>query len=73
MTNKDMVVTIMVKHFWLKNYLIWLSWRNQKSDIVVAVEEWKTDDDPSEYNFLICDILNLSDSEPGPWIQWKST
>ena len=40
--------------------------KKSKSDNVVAVEEWKTDDNPSEYNFLICDILNLSDSEPGP-------
>ena len=54
-----MVVTIIVKHFWLENYLIWLSGRNQKSDNVVAVEAWKTDDDPSEYKFLISDILNL--------------
>ena len=30
-----------------------------KSDNAVAVEEWQGDDDPSEYNFLICDILNL--------------
>ena len=30
-----------------------------KNDNVVAVEEWKTDDDPSEYNMLISDILNL--------------
>ena len=30
-----------------------------KSDSVVTVEEWKTDDDPSEYIFLISDILNL--------------
>ena len=28
-------------------------------DNVMEVEEWKMDDDPSEYNFLICDILNL--------------
>ena len=33
--------------------------KKSKSDNVVAVEEWKTDDDPSEYNFLISDILNL--------------
>ena len=32
--------------------------KKSKSDNVVAVEEWKTDDDPSEYNFLISDILN---------------
>ena len=30
-----------------------------KSDNVVAVEEWEMDDDPSEYNFLISDFLNL--------------
>ena len=29
------------------------------SDNVVAVREWKTDDDPSGYNFLISDIFNL--------------
>ena len=33
--------------------------KKSKSDNVVVVEEWKTDDDPSEYNFLISDILNL--------------
>ena len=33
--------------------------KKSKSDNVVAVEEWKTDDDPSEKIFLICDILNL--------------
>ena len=33
--------------------------KKSKSDNFVAVEEWKTDDNPSEYNFLICDILNL--------------
>ena len=33
--------------------------KKSKSDTVVAVEEWKTDDDPSEYNFLISDVLNL--------------
>ena len=33
--------------------------KKSKSDNVVAVEEWKTDDDPSEYNFSISDILNL--------------
>jgi hypothetical protein len=33
--------------------------KKSKSDNVVAVEEWKTDDDPSEYNFLISDILTL--------------
>ena len=33
--------------------------KKSKSENVVAVEEWKMDDDPSEYNFLICDILNL--------------
>ena len=33
--------------------------KKSKSDNFVAVEEWKTDDDPSEYNFLIYDILNL--------------
>ena len=34
--------------------------KKSKSDNVVAVEEWKADDDPSEYNFLISDILNLN-------------
>ena len=34
--------------------------QKSKSDNVVAVEEWKADDDPSEYNFLISDILNLN-------------
>ena len=33
--------------------------KKSKSDNVVAVEEWKTNDDPSEYNFLISNILNL--------------
>ena len=33
--------------------------KKSKSDNVVAVEEWKMDDDPSEYNILISDILNL--------------
>jgi hypothetical protein len=33
--------------------------KKSKSDTFVAVEEWMTDDDPSEYNFLIYDILNL--------------
>ena len=33
--------------------------KKSKSDNVVAVEEWKTDDDPSEYNILISDVLNL--------------
>ena len=33
--------------------------KKSKSDNVVAVEEWKTDDDPSEFNFSISDILNL--------------
>ena len=33
--------------------------KKSKSDSVVAVEEWKADDDPSEYIFLISDILNL--------------
>ena len=32
--------------------------KKSKSDNVVAVEEWKTDDDPSEYNFSISNILN---------------
>ena len=30
--------------------------KKSKSDNVVAVEEWKTDDDPPECNFLISDI-----------------
>ena len=33
--------------------------KKSKSDNVVAVEEQKTDDDPSEYNISISDILNL--------------
>ena len=33
--------------------------KKSKSDNVVAVEELKTDDDPSEYNFSISDILNV--------------
>ena len=33
--------------------------KESKIDNVVAVEEWKTDDDPSEYNILISDVLNL--------------
>ena len=33
--------------------------KKSKSDTVVSVGQWKMDDDPSEYNFLICDILNL--------------
>ena len=36
--------------------------KKSKSDNVVAVEEWKMDDDPSEYNFSICDILNLKEA-----------
>ena len=33
--------------------------KKSKSDNVMVVEEWKTDDDPPEYNFLFSDILNL--------------
>ena len=33
-----------------------------KSDNVMEVEEWKMDDDPSEYNFLISDNLNLQEA-----------
>ena len=33
--------------------------KKSKSDNVVAVEEWKLDDDPSECNFSISDIFNL--------------
>ena len=33
--------------------------KKSKRDTVVAVEEWKTDDDLFENNFLISDILNL--------------
>ena len=33
--------------------------KKSNSNNVVAVEEWKIGDDPSEYNFLIPDILNL--------------
>ena len=33
--------------------------KKSKGGNFVAVEEWKTDDDPSEYNLLISDILNL--------------
>ena len=33
--------------------------KKSKSDNVVVVDEWKTDDDPPEYNFLFSDILNL--------------
>ena len=33
--------------------------KKSKSDNVVVVEEWKTDDDPSEYSFSISDILIL--------------
>ena len=58
MTKKNIVVTIMVKHFdWKTINLTEL--KKSKGENVVAVEEWKTDDDQSEYNFLICDILNL--------------
>ena len=44
--------------FFLKNYLM-TELKKSKSEIVVAVEEWNTDDDPSEYNFSISDILNV--------------
>ena len=58
MTKKNIVVTIMVKHFdWKTINLTEL--KKSKSDNFVAVEESKTYDNPSEYNFLICDILNL--------------
>ena len=33
--------------------------KKSKRDNVVAVEKWKTYDDPSEYNFSMSDILNL--------------
>ena len=33
--------------------------KKSKSDNIVAVEEQKTGDDPSEYNLLISNILNL--------------
>ena len=33
-----------------------------KSDNVMEVEEWKMDDDPSEYKFLISDNLNLQEA-----------
>jgi hypothetical protein len=33
--------------------------KKSKNDNVVQVEECKMDDDPSEYNFLIFDTLNL--------------
>ena len=43
--------------FLLNNYLM-TELKKSKSDNVVVVDEWKTDDDPPEYNFLICDVLN---------------
>ena len=33
--------------------------KKSRSDNVVGVEEWNTDDDQFEYNFSISDILNL--------------
>jgi hypothetical protein len=45
--------------FLIENLFNLTDLKKSKSDNVVEVEEWKTDDDPSEYNFLISDILNL--------------
>jgi hypothetical protein len=59
MTKQDMVVTIMVNLFLIEKLFNMTELKKSKSDNVVAVEEWKTDDDPSEYNFLNSNILNL--------------